>query len=220
MTMTPEKLSANELLANHGPSGWLIRRLQRYAILGWIMFIGLFILFFLIVILSSFAPRPIVAVDQSGKVLGSIEYLKPESRSDDDLMAAGKRFTALFLSLNSETIFDDYAEAMNLMGGSLKTETDNFIKKSSEDKEAGNYLGRVAAAKSHSWIEFDPQDGVKIINRNGMKATLRLVGNIMVSLGDGAPTSSHKFDITFGVETVARNSFNTSGFIFVSRKDN
>lgn len=217
--MQPEKLAANELLAKHGPTGWLIRRLQRYALLGWVMFVGVFLLFFVTVIISTFAPRPVVTVDQSGKVIGSLEYLKPDTRSDDELIAASKRFTTLFLSLNSETIFDDYAEAMNLMGGKLREETESFIRKSTEEGEGGNYLGRVAAAKAHSWIEFKP-DAIKIIERKGMGATVRLVGNIMIELGDKGGTASHPFDLTLGVETVARNSLNTSGFVFVSRKDN
>ncbi|OYV67591.1 MAG: hypothetical protein B7Z74_09425 [Deltaproteobacteria bacterium 21-66-5] len=47
----------------------------------------------------------------AGQVLGRMEYLGPDSRSDAEIRAAVKRFLDDYLSLNSTTIFDDYAAA-------------------------------------------------------------------------------------------------------------
>jgi len=218
--MKPEKLTANQLLAKHGPAGSLIRTLQRYALWGWMMFGILFCVFFVLVVISTFSPRPIIAVDQSGKVLGAIEYLKPETRTDEEVIAASKRFTTLFLSLNSATIFDDYAEAMNLMGGKLKEETEAFIRKEPDDSKTTNYLGRIAAARARSWIEFQPQEGVRIVSRRELSYVVRLNGNIVVDMGGPDGRTSNPFDITVDVEAAPRNSNNTAGLIFVSRKDN
>jgi uncharacterized membrane protein YGL010W len=84
---TPTKLSANEILKKHGPAGWMIRKLQFYGMLGWILFFITLGMFFLSGLVRSLAPQPVVAVDEAGRVLGVMEFLKPSSRSDDELKA-------------------------------------------------------------------------------------------------------------------------------------
>jgi hypothetical protein len=163
------------------------------------------------VLASSFSPRPVVAVDSAGRVLGSFEYLKPTTRSDEESIAASMRFAALFMSLNSATIFEDYAQAMNMMGPELLGITQQSLK-------TNNYLSRVANAKSRSWLEFAPKDGARIVERNGLNAQVRLTGNIVVDAGAGP--ISKPFDITLETEAVARNTSNTTGLLILSRKDN
>jgi hypothetical protein len=211
--MEPTKLEANEILARHGPAGWLIRRLQRYALLGWVLFFIVLILHFASQIIGNFVPRPIVAVDASGRVLGNIEYLNADTRSDDDIIAASKRFASLYLSLNADTIFEDYAQAMNMMGDEMLAATQQSLK-------TDNYLARVAAAKARSWLEFSQPDGARILERHGLAAQVRLAGNIVVDGGSKDKVVSKPFDMTLTIESVARNTSNTSGIKIVSRKDN
>ena len=220
--MTPEKLSAKQILAKHGPAGWFVRSLQRYSLLGWVLFILTLGGHFLIVLLSTLAPRPVVTVDEAGRVLGTIEYLKPDARSDFEIMAEVKRFTSLYLSLNSVTIFDDYAEAMNMMGDEFLQATSASLAKSPDkpNEEGLNYLSRVAAAKARSWLEFAAQDGVVLLERRGANALVRVVGNIVIDGGSKDGPISKPFDITFSVQVVARNNKNTSGIKIISRKDN
>lgn len=210
-TGQPAKAQANEILQQHGPAGWLIRQLQRYALLGWGLFFLVLILHFLLIMVSTLAPRPVVAVDAAGRVLGTFEYLTPAARSDQEILAASMRFASLFMSLNSTTIYEDYAEAMNMMSPELLAATQLSLKSS-------NYLAQVAKTKARSWLEFAPNDGVRIVTRNGLNTQVRLTGNIVVDAGTGQ--IKKPFDITLETEAVARNISNTSGLAILSRKDN
>lgn len=209
--MRPEKTEANEILKKHGPAGWLVRRLQRYALLGWFLFFITAGLHFLIVFASTFSARPVVVVDESGRVLGALEYLKPTTRTDQEIVAASMRFATLFMSLNSATVYEDYAEAMNMMGPELLGITQQAIK-------TDNYLARVENAKARSWLEFAQNDGARIVERRGLNAQVRLTGNIVIDAGTGPVAKP--FDITLETEAVARNTTNTSGLIILTRKDN
>ncbi len=209
--MQPGKIAANEILRNHGAAGWLVRRLQRYALLGWGLFFFVLIMHFLLIFASTFAPRPVVAVDESGRVIGALEYLKPSTRSDQEVIAASKRFATQFMSLNSATIYEDYAEAMNMMGPELLGITQQSLK-------ADNYLARVEHSKARSWLEFAQNGGVHIIERRGLNAQVRLTGNIVIDAGTGPVPKP--FDITLETESVARNSTNTSGLLILARRDN
>ena len=209
--MNPEKANANEILAAHGPAGWLVRRLQRYALLGWGLAAFLLCAHFLIVLASTLSPRPVVVVDQSGRVLGNLEYLKPDSRSDQEILAASMQFATLYMSLNSATIFEDYAAALNLMVPELRA-----VK--TEAVEQDDYLSRVEAAKSRSWLEFSPKGGAQIVARRGLNAQVRLTGNIVVD--GGAQRIERPFDLRLEIETVARNSVNTAGIVVLDIKDN
>jgi hypothetical protein len=211
--MEPVKLKDNEILIKHGPSGGLIRRLQRYALLGWVLFFIMLFLHFVSELASNFMPRPILAVDASGRILGNIEYLNAGTRSDDEIIAASKRFASSYMSLNAATIFDDYAQAMNMMSDELLATTQQSLK-------TDNYLARVAAAKARSWLEFSQQDGARIVERHGLTAQVRLAGNIVIDGGGKDGVVSKPFDMTLTTESVARNTLNTSGIKIVTRKDN
>jgi hypothetical protein len=208
---SPSKMSANEILKKHGPAGWFVRRLQQYAILGWVLFFIVLGMFFLTTLFRSLAAQPVVVVDESGGILGALEYLKPSTRSDQEIKAASMRFAHNFMSLNSDTVFEDYAEAMNMMGPEL-------LELSRQTVNQDNYLARVANAKSRSWLEFAASDGVVIIDRRNLNAQVRLRGNIIVE-GIGGRVSK-PFDMTIETEAVARSTNNTSGLKILSRKDN
>jgi hypothetical protein len=167
--------------------------------------------YFLTSFVRTLAPQPVVAVDESGRVLGVLEYLHPSSRSDEEIKAASMRFLQLYLSLNSETMFEDYAGAMNMMAPAL-------LKRTQEALKTDNYLARVVQAKSRSWLEFTPNAGIQLVERKNLNAQVRLRGNIVVD-GPGGRLSK-PFDITLEIQAVARNSNNTSGINILSRKDN
>ena len=207
----PLKITANELLAKHGPAGWLVRRLQTYALLGWILFGVTLTLHFVTVLVGTIAPRPIVAVDASGRVLGTLEYLSPTTRTDQDILAASMRFADDYLSLNSATIFNDYAAAMNMMAPPL-------LKATEEALHHDTYLARVAASHTHSWIEWADGDAApRILSRHGLDAQVRLRGTLFVE-GPGGQVQK-PFDMTLDTRAVARNSFNTAGLEILARRD-
>ena len=211
-TEEPLKLTPNELLAKHGPAGWLVRRLQAYALLGWILFGVKLALHFALILVSTLSPRPIVAVDASGRVLGTLEYLSPTSRSDADILAASMRFADDYLSLNSATIFNDYAAAMNMMAPDLLHATEQAL-------HQDDYLARVAASRTRSWIEWAPADAApRVLSRHGLDAQVRLRGTLYVD-GPGGEVQK-PFDMTLETRAVARNSFNTAGIEILARRDN
>ncbi len=208
----PLKLTPNELLAKHGPAGWLVRKLQAYALLGWILFGVTLTLHFVTVLIGTIAPRPIVAVDASGRVLGTLEYLSPTTRSDQDILAASMRFADNYLSLNSATIFNDYAAAMNMMGPDLLKATEQAL-------HHDTYLARIAASHTHSWIDWAEADAApRILSRHGLDALVRLRGTLFVE-GPGGQVQK-PFDMALDTRTVARNSFNTAGIEILARRDN
>jgi hypothetical protein len=208
----PAKSKANELLAMHGPTGFLIRRLQRYSLLGWGLFFATLCLHMTIVLVSTVASKPVVVVNESGQMVGTIDYLKPSSRSDQEILATSQRFLVRYMSLNSETIFDDYAEAMNLMHSDLQKLTKEALKHD-------NYLARVAKAKTRSRIIFaQGKDAPVILERHDLDATVRLRGVIQL---DGTSERIEKpFDTTLLVRAVARNTNNTAGLVITERRDN
>lgn len=208
----PAKAQANELLTMHGPTGFLIRKLQRFGLLGWGLFVATLLMHMLIVLVSTLSPRPVVAVDESGRVLGNIEFLKPASRSSQEILATAQRFLHAYLSLNSDTIFEDYAEAMNLMSPDLQRVT-------KEGLTRDNYLARVQKAKTRSWLEFaQGGDAPQIVDQRGLDATVRVRGAILVD-GPGGHVEK-PFDTTLALRAVARTTANTAGLMIIDRKDN
>jgi hypothetical protein len=211
--MEPVKLKPNEILLKHGPAGWLIRRLQRYAMLGWVLAFVFLFGHFVLELADRFVPKSVVAVDAAGKLLGTIEYVSAASRSDDEIVASAMRFAKLNLSLNSETIFEDYAESMNMMDSELLAQTQDFLKST-------GYLAKVKAANAKSRLEFARQTPPTLIDRRDMLAQVRLVGDIIVDTGSKDGPVSKPFDLTIQTKTVARNTGNTAGIVIVSKKDN
>jgi hypothetical protein len=208
----PVKVKANELLAMHGPTGFLIRKLQRYSLLGWALFFATLTMHMFIVLASTFVAKPVVVVNESGQIVGSIEYLQASTRSDQEILATSQRFLQNFMSLNSESIFDDYAEAMNLMSRGMQKLTKEALKQD-------NYLARVANAKTRSRVVFaQGKEGPVILERRGLGATVRLRGVIQV---EGAGQRVEKpFDTTVQLSATARNTNNTAGLEVIERRDN
>jgi hypothetical protein len=208
----PTKATASDLLKMHGPTGYLIRKLQRYALLGWGLFFATLLFHFLVVLVSTLAPRPVVVVDPAGNKIGNIEFLGTSTRSDQELLAAAMRFMRNYQSLNSDTIYEDYAEAMNAMSKELEAATKEALKRD-------NYLARVAKAKTRSWIEFGiGAQAPALVDKRDLEATVRLRGNLIAE-GEGGRVEK-PFDTTLVLHTVPRTTQNTAGIQIISRKDN
>lgn len=211
VAIVPLPTTPNELIKGHGPMGGLILRLQRYALLGWVLFFILLFFHFGVILVSSLVPRPVVVVDEAGKVLGELEYLNPSTRSDQELTASSMEFARLFLSLNSETIYNDYAAAMNMMCPELFELTKEAIRKD-------NYLRSVELAKSRSWLEFaSGANAAAVVERKDLEVVTRVRGILGVQ---GAELISKPFDMTLMLRIVPRNSHHTAGVCIAGRRDN
>ena len=208
----PVKTKTNPLLG-HGVGGWLMVRLQRYALLGWGVAFLVLILHFFVAALGAVTPRPVLVVDESGRVVGNLEILNSRARSDDELIAASKRYLSNCMSLNSATIYDDYAACMNM-------QTPELLAITKASLATDNYLPRVEKVKSRSWLEFSiVQNAPAIVGKHGMEVHIRLKGLAHVDL-DGKPADSRPFDTTLGLRIVPRTSLNTSGIAVFETKDN
>lgn len=216
-TQKPMAMTANDILIKHGPMSGLVRQLQRFALLGWFLFALVLVLHFVLVMLSTMAPRPVVTVNASGQVIGNLEYLSPTARSDDELLAASMRFVQNFMSLNSESIFDDYSQAMNMMAPELFEKTRHSIM-------ADNYLAIVAKSQTRSRIEFGRGElAPRVVERKDLEGQIRLRGQIVVYDARVRGTSSEvkkPFDMTLRVRAVPRNTLNTAGITVMDWRDN
>ena len=200
----PEKIKPNEYVQQHGSMGFMIVRLNRYALLGWVF--GFIILFFFGIYFSidKLQRVPVLAVDASGRVLGTFEYLDPSIRTDEEIISGSKYFLDRFLSLNSATIYNDYAAALSMMSNELRESKVNEVKNT-------GYLKRIEDAHSHSFNDYEKDSKkVTIIAKEGLRAAVRLRGNMVVTPENGK-TFEREFDITLEIMVVARNTFVTAG---------
>lgn len=184
--------------------------LQRYALLGWGLFFGLVLFFMLYLVIDKLTPTPVIAVDESGRILGSIDYMDGTTRSDVQLIKGGKYFLSCYLSLTSDTVFEDYACALNMMSPALKASKLQEIEKT-------NYLARVNRTKTRSYLSFDDA-GVTIEEKHDEKSVLRFVGKVMINAGTG--TTESAFDITLHMSTIARTHDNMQGLRIDAISDN
>ncbi len=214
----PRRLETNALLARHGQTGWLMVRLQRYAIAGWIAFFVLFALFVLLVFVSTLAPRPVIAVSPGGRVLGRIEYLHAGSRSDAEILAAARHFADDYLSLNSATIFNDYAAALNMMSPALRRATLAALRREAGSR-GGDYLARVRAARTRSRLSFDQQPGgTRLLWRHGLQARVQVGGVLHVRDRQGR-ARTQPFELVLDARIVARTMADTAGIEITGIQD-
>ncbi len=207
------KFEKSELLKAHGQSGWLIIRLQRYALLGWSLFFVLFLVLLGSYFINMVLPKPVMVVDNNGQYIGEVDFFEPVKRHDDELMSGGKRFLSFYLSMNSETIFEDYAIAMNMMEEGLSNRTkENIVK--------DGYLAKISKARSRSHIEFEGgEEGVRIIERKDLQSSSRFKG-ILTVFPFGAPPVESPFDITLFMKAVPSTSLRRSGIEITAIHDN
>ncbi|MDH5573278.1 MAG: hypothetical protein OEY89_16065, partial [Gammaproteobacteria bacterium] len=74
------KQHRNELMMNHGIHGSLMLKLQRFSVLGWVLFFLLLLANVVVVAIDQIIPEPVIAVDESGRVLGTFEFMDASQR--------------------------------------------------------------------------------------------------------------------------------------------
>ncbi len=210
---SPVKIEKSALLKVHGETGWLIVRLQRYALLGWSLFFILFVVLIGSYFLNTFLPKPLLVVDSEGRVMGEIDFFDPVKRLDEELLAGGMKFLSFYLSVNSETIFDDYSIAMNMM-------TLELLEQAKVSVVEDGYLAQIEQAKSRSHIEFSEGENVpKIIQRGDEESSMRLQGTLTVFPAAGSPQIT-PFDITLFLKVVPSTTLRRSGIEISAIHDN
>ena len=197
----PRALRGNALLRRHGPQGFLLHRLARYALAGWCCFLLSLGAFFLYALIDALRPAPVLAVDRSGRVLGRFEYLSAAERSDAEILAAARYFAERYLSLNSHSIYDDYAAAMTMMDSAQRQRT-------AEELRQTNYLGKVRRANARSYLEYlEPPE---LVGRDGDRALVSLSGRMVIyTRADIA--AERRFELLLDMRVVPRSSFATAG---------
>lgn len=208
----PLPRTPNDLITLHGPSGWLMLRLQRYALIGWLAFFLLAGVFVLSVFAGRLAPQAVLAVDEGGRVLGQFDYLSPEARTDQELIAGATFFMDRFLSVNSATLYHDYATALNMMSDTLREA------KMAEVKETG-YLTQIDQAKSRSYLEFfDGARAPQLLWRRGLQSAVRLQGTMVMVMA--TQEVERPFDVTLEMTAMARNRLATQGMVIDAIRNN
>jgi hypothetical protein len=202
-------------IALHGASGRLVVTLQRYALTGWIAFFLLLILNVLIVVFSTFAPKPVVVVDEQRRVLGTMEYLNGSNRSDGEVLGAAMYVAQNCLSLNADTIENDVSECMNLMDKPMFDKWLAMLK--------DGYVQRIKEAGARSTVEFS-KDGVRLVSRDGLHYKVRLQGTITTRVfaqnTTTATSREQPFDLTVALTAVPRSAVSTRGFALNDLSDN
>ncbi len=190
-----------------------IKKLQRFAILGWFLFFIVFAVLLASYFLGVVLPKPLLVVDSEGRVMGQIDFLEPVKRLDAEIITGGMRFLDFYLSLNSETIFDDYTIATGMMGPDLLEESKRLI---SED----GYLQKIAIAKSRSHIAFDQEEHPpEIISRGEQETAVRYQGVLTMFQENNAPVQN-PFNITLFMKIHPSTSLRRSGIEITALHDN
>lgn len=204
-----KQLSDKDLLAMHGPTGGLIMRLQRYALLGWGLAFALLFVLVMYIFLDKIFGTPVLAVNEEGQVLGHFEYLSGASRTDDEVLAGGQRFLRDYLSANSAFIMEDYTRALNMMEESLRQQKLNEVLET-------NYLVRIGEANTRSHLEFSSSPQIEW--RRELQSEVRYRGNVVAQAGKSIV--EQPFDITLTLQAVPRSTLATVGFKVIGIKDN
>jgi len=165
-----------------------------------VMLIFIFVLIFGICgVLFIVIPRPVIVVDrETGEIIG--EYQTTAYRTDKEYLGGAKRFLNYHLSFNSETIYDDFANAMNMMTDDLKRKRFNYLKET-------NLANTITAAKSKSTLEFNQ---VKIINKKTGICYIELKGNL-IFLAGSTNDKRVPFHFILTVKPIPVSAINTAG---------
>lgn len=204
-----EPLNSKALLRMHGATGELLRTVQRFGWVGWLLFVLTAAVFVAYVFVDKIMPTPVLAVDEEGRVLGKFEYLDASVRTDEEVLGGGIRFLRSYLSANSDFIMEDYAEALNMMSEPLR-------KIKLEQVVNSNYLTRIEGANTTSRLVVSRKE---ILQRKELQSTVRYRGEIIAQSAGGSPVSQ-PFDITLTMEAVPRTSLYTYGFKIIRIIDN
>ena len=203
---TNKKLRTKELINMHGPSGKLVMSLRRYALLGWILAAILFVLLVLTLFIDSLRDVPVLAVDETGRVLGTFEYLDNNARTNEEITLTLKRWVDAKTSSNSSTIYEDHFFYQSLCSDELYLKEINIMQANLAPK-------KIKDAKLSSYVEWDDNQ-TKILKKEGKNITFNAVGKVVIRESN----TKLKFNYTISAKIVPRTPKNTSGLIVTDYK--
>lgn len=206
------KQHRNELIMNHGIQGSLVLKLQRFSVLGWMLFFFLLVANVMVVAIDQIIPEPVIAVDESGRVLGTFEFMDASQRTADEILAGATHFVRNYVNVNSATIFEDYSAAVNMMSPELAKTTLNDVRRT-------GYLTAIKEGETDSRIKFAAgKTAPSIIRREGLETTVHLRGDIVVRSLTGEERAT-PFDLTVFMRLVPRTTLSTHGLQVVDIKE-
>ena len=170
-------------------------RLYRF---GWFsLFFGVvnFLLFVCAVLVIAFKPPTILAVDQEGRLAGTIEYLNAQSRSNQEILTALRHFLSAKMSLNRETIFTDFSASLTMMSPELMEHELDLIKQ----QEA---IERIQLSSVRSYLTFT---NTTITARQREQFTAELSGTLNIG------TKPYPFRVQITGTIIPRSQLNTFG---------
>ncbi len=172
----------------HGPQGFLVRRLARHALTGWLLFAASGLALTIESLAAVLKSPAIVVASPNGRILGRIRWEGHGVRSNRQMVRAAVRFTRDYLSVNSGTIVHDYASALGMMSGRLLARTVKALR-------ATHYLARVRLDRTRSWLTLGRGPQMPHLAAwSGHTALVRVQGVLHVILANG-----HEIHEAFGV---------------------
>lgn len=177
--MTVESINVRHSVSAHGPTGHLLRSLQRYAVLGWLLFAITGVLFATYVFITVLQPPQTVVVNESGQIIGQLEYFDERARPDSAVVATAKYFMSHHLSVSAATVYDDKAIALSMMSEALR-------ERELENLAATDFFATVEKVNNLSRIEFVDTGEVtnRVQRRDGRQVEVLLNGNVVLGLED------------------------------------
>lgn len=205
------ELSTREAIRGHGATGSLLLALRRYHYLGW-LFAGALLLYHAgYVLIDQLQPVPVLAVDETGRLLGRFEYLDERSRTSAEYLGGGKGFLTAHLSANSSTVFEDAAAALNMMTPALAEEYE------AQYLETG-YLNTIAEAQTRSYLRFD---SAELLSQDGGQVLARYAGQRFIIFPEADQERLvNQFDISLELTAAPRTHLGTSGVRVLNIIDN
>lgn len=196
------RFEINDLLDRHGDTGSILKSLRRYGLLGWCLF-GVSALSLLVLSTAySLVPRPVLVVDREGRIQGQIAWRR-STLSRRQMLDESEEFVSNLLSMNSATIFDEYARALNMMSPPLR-------RRILDETRKDEYLSKILAAHLISWVTFATGGRAPhILKVAGHRVWVQVSGAIVA---DGAHAHrSAPFDLVLSIRRVPRTTANATG---------
>ncbi|MDA8391019.1 MAG: hypothetical protein M0Z76_09875 [Gammaproteobacteria bacterium] len=188
----------------HGPQGFLVQRLARHALAGWLLFAASGTLLALESLAVALKSPAVVAVRPGGRILGRIVWRGRAVRPGPSMVRAAVRFVRDYLSANSDTIVHDYAAALAMMSGPLLRRTVKALR-------ATRYLARVRHDRTRSWITLGEGAGrPRLVGWSGHTAHVRVAGVLHVVRADGRQIRD-PFTVLLSLVPARRSRHNESG---------
>lgn len=112
--------------------------------------------------------RVLVSEKDTGRIVG--EYRTTAYRTSDELLAGAIKFAENFLSLNSRTVYNDCASAMNMMSPALQKNRTAYLKRT-------NLLKKIELGNTRSLLQIKEN---KLLTVKGRFAKCEISGDIVV----------------------------------------